>query len=157
MKVLLWQDIEKLGKRGDIVEVADGYARNYLIPKKIATPPTESCQNALEVEKKRFAVKEAKVARDLKVLAEQITKVSLTVEANANEEGHLYGSITPAMIVDALKGQGIIIDSKTVDIGESIKQVGFYEIKIKLQKDIESAVKVWIIAIGAKEKLEEKG
>ena len=146
MQVLLWQNLEKIGKRGEVVNVTDGYARNYLFPRKLASTPTPNMYKALEYEKVQVAKKQTKVLTNLKALAEQIEKVSITMEVNTNEEGHLYGSITPAMIVDGLKKQDIDIDAKHIEIDQPIKEVGVYQIKINLHKSVQPTVKVWIVS-----------
>lgn len=146
MQVLLWEDVVKLGKRGAVVDVSDGFARNYLLPRKIASVATPAMHKELEKAKVRLEEKEKKVALTFKELAEQIEKTSITMEVNTNEEGKLYGSVTPTMIADAFKENNVTVDAKLIDIQSPIKDVGVYEVKIKLFKDIEAVAKVWVVA-----------
>src|SRR6476659_8276748 len=107
VQLVLIEDVTYLGKQGDLVEVKPGYARNYLLPNSLATVPTEHNMKRLERYKARVsAAREARIA-DLKVLAEQIQRINVSIEANANEEGHLYGSVGPAEISKALKGRNL--------------------------------------------------
>jgi len=144
-QLVLIEDVQHLGKQGDVVEVKAGYARNYLLPQSLATVPTEHNMRLLERYKIRVhQAREAKIA-DLKVLAEQIQRVSVTIEANANDEGHLYGSVGPAEIGKALRGRNLPVDSEMVKMEGQIKELGLYEVKLNLGYDIESAVKVLVV------------
>ena len=145
MRLVLSEDVSSLGKQGDVVEVRPGYGRNYLLPNGLATIPTEHNLRLLE----RYKVKvqkarDAKVA-DLKVLAEQIRQVNLTIEANANEEGHLYGSIGAAEISKALKDKNLNIEPDMVRLDGAIKECALYAAKIHLGHDIECEVKVLVV------------
>jgi len=147
MKVLLWNDVEKLGRRGEIVEVKDGYARNYLIPRRMASKPTPSMYKEFELEKRRLAKVEAKLIADAKVIAERLEGIpSVSIEVNANEEGHLYGSVTPTMIAEALKDHQLKVEPKAVEIAEPIKQLGTYEVSINLHRDVKPKLKVWVLS-----------
>jgi large subunit ribosomal protein L9 len=144
-QLVLIEDVQHLGKQGDVVEVKAGYARNYLLPQSLATVPTEHNMRLLERYKIRVQqAREAKIA-DLKVLAEQIQRVSVTIEANANDEGHLYGSVGPAEISKALRGRNLPVDAEMVKMEGQIKELGLYEVKLNLGYDIESAVKVLVV------------
>jgi len=145
MQLVLTEDVQHLGKQGQLVEVKPGYGRNYLLPNGLATVPTEHNLRLLERYKIRVhQAREAKVA-DLKVLAEQIQRVSVTIEANANDEGHLYGSAGPIEISKALRGRNLPVDAEMVKMEGPIKELGLYEVKLNLGYDIESAVKVLIV------------
>src|SRR5919206_959652 len=110
MQLVLTEDVANLGKQGDLIEVKAGYGRNYLLPNGLATVPSEHNLRLLERYKERVRqAREARIA-DLKVLAEQIQRVTVTIEANANEEGHLYGSVGPAEISKALRGQNLPVE-----------------------------------------------
>jgi large subunit ribosomal protein L9 len=148
MQVLLWQDIDKLGRRGDVVEVTDGYARNYLFPRGLATKPTPGMFKRFKQEKDRLERREKKIIENRKELAEQIEKTSLTIEAKANEEGHLYGSITPTIISEALLQQGLKVEAKLIELEEPIKEVGLYSIKINLHPQVQPMAKVWVVPTG---------
>ena len=158
MKVLLWKDIDTLGKRGEVVNVKDGYARNYLFPRKLASQDTESMRKELELAKRRSAKQEAQLVVEAKEVAEKLVKVpSVTVEVNANAEGHLYGTVTPTMIVEAIRGeQGLKVDAKCVEIAEPIKQIGTYDVQIALHKEVKHTLKVWVITTKAVKPPEKK-
>ena len=144
-QLVLIEDVQHLGKQGDLVEVKAGYARNYLLPQSLATVPTEHNLRLLDRYKIRVQqAREAKVA-DLKVLAEQIQRVSVTIEANANDEGHLYGSVGPAEISKALRGRNLPVEAEMVKMEGPIKELGLYEVKLNLGYEIESAVKVLVV------------
>src|SRR5207249_4142357 len=114
MQLVLTEDVTNLGKQGDLVEVKAGYGRNYLLPNGLATVPTGHNLRLLDRYKQRVQqAREARIA-DLKVLAEQIQRVTLTIEANANEEGHLYGSVGAPEISKGLKGQNLMVDQEMV-------------------------------------------
>jgi large subunit ribosomal protein L9 len=147
MKVLLWNDVEKLGRRGEVVEVKDGYARNYLIPRRLASKPTPSMYKEFELEKRRVAKVEAKLIADAKVVAERLLQIpSVSIEVNANDEGHLYGSVTPTMVAESLKDHQLKVEPKTVEIAEPIKQLGTYEVTINLHRDVKPKLKVWVLS-----------
>lgn len=146
MQLVLTEDVQHLGKQGEVVEVKPGYGRNYLLPRGMATIPTE--HNLRLLERYKIRVKQAREARiaDLRVLAEQITKMpGITVEANANDEGHLYGSVGPAEISKGLKAKGLMIDPDMVHQETVIKETGLYAVKLNLGHEIEAEVKVAVI------------
>jgi large subunit ribosomal protein L9 len=144
LQLVLTEDVPYLGRQGDLVEVKPGYGRNYLIPKGLATVPTEHNLRLLERFKQRVQqAREARIA-DLKVLAEQIQRVTLTIEANANEEGHLYGSVGNVEIARALKTQNLPVDPEMVRLEGPIKECALYGVKINLGHEIESEVKVLV-------------
>ena len=144
-QLVLIEDVQHLGKQGDVVEVKPGYGRNYLLPNSLATIPTEHNLRLLDRYKERVSkAREAKVA-DLKVLAEQIQRVSVTIEANANDEGHLYGSAGPIEISKALRGRNLPVDAEMVKLEGVIKECGLYAVKLNLGYEIESEVKVLVV------------
>jgi large subunit ribosomal protein L9 len=144
MQLVLIEDVANLGKQGELVEVKPGYGRNYLLPRGLATVPSEHNLRLLERYKQR--VQQAREARmaDLKVLAEQIQRTTITIEANANEEGHLYGSVGPAEISTALKSKNLLVEPEMVRMEGPIKEIALYEVKLQLGYEIESAVKVLV-------------
>jgi len=146
MQLLLTEDVAHLGKQGDLVEVKAGYGRNYLLPMGLATVPTAHNIKLLEFHKKRVQqAREAKVA-DLKMLAEQIGRVPhVTIEANANEEGHLYGSVGSPEISRALKGKNLKVEPDMVRLEGVIKECALYEVPLNLGYDIETKVKVMVV------------
>ena len=146
MQLVLTEDVPHLGKQGDVVEVRRGYGRNYLLPRGMATIPT--AHNLRMLEHHKIRVKQAREARiaDLRVLAEQITKMpGITIEANANDEGHLYGSVGPAEISRGLKAKGMLIEPDMVRLEGPIKETGLYAVKLNLGYEIETEVKVAVI------------
>lgn len=151
MKVLLWNDVDKLGKRGEVVNVKEGFARNYLFPRKLASKDTVSMRKELELAKRRAAKQEAQVIADAKEVAEKLVKVpSVTVEVNANAEGVLYGTVTQSMIAEAIRGeQGLKVDAKCVEIAEPIKNIGTYDVQIALHREVKHTLKVWVITTKA--------
>src|SRR5437016_6610434 len=145
MQLVLTEDVANLGRQGDLVEVKGGYGRNYLLPNGLATIPTEHNLRLLDRYKERVkAAREARIA-DLRVLAEQIQRVTVTIEANANEEGHLYGSVGAPEVAKALKSQNLGIDAEMVRLEGPIKECGLYAVKLNLGHDIESEVKVLVL------------
>jgi large subunit ribosomal protein L9 len=145
MQLVLVEDVPNLGRQGDVVEVKPGYGRNYLLPRGLATVPTEHNLRLLERYKQRVQqAREARIA-DLKVLAEQIARTTVTIEANANEEGHLYGSVGPQEVATALKGKNLLVEPDMVRMEGPIKEIALYEVKLNLGYDIESAVKVLVV------------
>ena len=153
LQLLLTEDVDHLGKQGDLVEVRAGYGRNYLLPQGLATIPTQHNLKLLESHKKRVsAAREAKIA-DLKAMADQIARVpQLTIEANANEEGHLYGSVGEGDISKTLKGKNLKVEPEMVKLEGMIKQCGLYEVDLNLGYDITSKVKVMVVPSKTSEK-----
>jgi len=145
MQLVLTEDVQHLGRQGDLVEVKPGYGRNYLLPNGLATVPSAHNLRLLERYKERVSqAREAKVA-DLKALAEQIQRVPhITIDANANEEGHLYGSVGAPEISRALKGKNLKVEPEMVKLEGPIKQCALYEVKLQLGYDIETNVKVMV-------------
>lgn len=145
MKVILTEDVHRLGSRGEVVTVKDGYGRNFLIPSGKALPATAG---ALEQLKIKVQVDEARVKKDKKAaeqVAERLSGVSCTVRVQADEADKLYGSVGEKDIATALEEQGHPTDSANVIMDEHIKMLGVYPIKIRLFKDVEAEIKVWVI------------
>jgi large subunit ribosomal protein L9 len=150
MQLVLTEDVAHLGKQGDLVEVKHGYGRNYLLPNGLATIPTEHNMRLLERYKQRVqAAREARIA-DLRVLAEQIQRMTITIEANANEEGHLYGSVGAPEISKALKAQNLSVDAEMVRLEGPIKECALFGVKLSLGHEIETEVKVLVTRIQEK-------
>ncbi|MBM4068745.1 MAG: 50S ribosomal protein L9 [Planctomycetes bacterium] len=148
MQLVLTEDVPHLGSQGDLVEVKAGYGRNYLLPNGLATIPTAHNIRLLELYKQRvFQAREAKMA-DLRALAEQIARVPhITIEANANEEGHLYGSVGAPEVSKALKGKNLKVEVEMVRLEGQIKECALYEVKLNLGYDIETNVKVMVVPL----------
>lgn len=145
MKVILRQDHERLGKVGDAVEVKDGYARNYLIPRKIAFEATAGNLRALEEEKTQRVHRSEKELRTAKKLAAELEKLSITIQMKVGEEEKLFGSVTSQTIADSLKEKGFTIDKRVIDLGEPIRALGIYTVELKLHSEVTGKVKVWVV------------
>ena len=145
MKVILRQDYNKLGNIGEVVDVKDGFARNFLIPRSIAFRATEGNLKALEQEKKQLARKEEKVVQDSEKLAAQLGSVSLTITMKVGEDDKLFGAVTSQMIADSLSEKGYSIDKRIVELEEPIKTLGIFEVPVKLHTKVSAKVKVWVV------------
>jgi large subunit ribosomal protein L9 len=145
MKVILRQNHNKLGNIGDVVDVKDGFARNYLIPRSIAFRATEGNLKALEQEKKSLARKEEKVVQDSEKLAAQLGSVSLTITMKVGEDDKLFGAVTSQMIADSLTEKGYSIDKRIIELEEPIKTLGIFEVPVKLHAKVSAKVKVWVV------------
>ena len=145
MKVILRQNFEPLGQIGDVVEVKDGYARNYLLPYKIAYTALKGNIRALEEEKQNVAKKSQQELNAADKLAAELEKVSITIPVQVGEEDKIFGSVTTQMIVDALKEKGYDVDKRKVEIEETIKTLGIYSVNIKLHTSVSTTIKVWVV------------
>ncbi|MEK6570861.1 MAG: 50S ribosomal protein L9 [Bacteroidota bacterium] len=145
MKVILRQNFEQLGQLGDIVEVKDGYARNYLIPKKIAYPATAGYLKTLEEEKKQLVHRQQKDLRGAEKLAAELEKVSLTLPMKVGEEDKLFGAVTPQMIAEHLAEKGFEVDKRRIELGDQIKALGVYSVDVKLHSSVTAKVKIWVV------------
>lgn len=145
MKIVLREDVENLGRRGDVLQVADGYARNFLIPKRLALLATG--ENLHRVEKARErADRQRRQERDEAArTAERMRGLSLTIVKKAGEEETLYGSVTSAEIAAALEKEGIPIDKRRVRLEEPIKSLGIYSVPVDLHPEVTGEVKVWVV------------
>jgi len=142
MKVILKENIDTLGHIGDLVKVAPGYARNYLIPKGLAIEATVKNARALEHAKRQMEYKKNKVLEQAKGLAAKIEGLSLAIAHQAGEEGKLFGSVTNMELAELLKGQGIELDRKKIVLAEPIKHVGEFTATIKLHPEVTATLKV---------------
>lgn len=145
IEVLLMEDVPHLGMQGEVVKVAEGYARNYLFPQKLAAPATAAMQRRLaKIQRQREEQRKAALAR-ARSLAARLEGVSVTLRAKASEEGKLYGSITAQDIVDALREQGVELERAMIQLERPIKELGVYEVKVRLHAEVEGSVKVWVV------------
>ena len=145
IELLLIQSVEHLGDQGDVVEVKLGYANNYLLPQGLATIATDHHKRMVEKHKaKLLEIQKARLA-GLRKLADELKQHSLNIEANANEEGHLYGSVGAPEIVSALKTAGVTITPDQVRLEGPLKELGLYTVKIHVGQEIDSEVKVWVV------------
>jgi len=146
MQVILREDIEKLGKIGDLVKVADGYARNYLVPAKKAMEATPKNVHAMDHAKKMVSDRLRKLKKEAVADAENIKALAVTIKAKVGEEGKLFGSVTSMDIAEAAKAQGVVIDKRKLVIEEPIKRLGDYTVTVKLHADITAEFKVSVVA-----------
>lgn len=151
MQLLLLKDVRRLGHVGDIVEVATGYARNCLIPQHLATDPTEENIKAIEEEKKRAAAGRARRLKEFETLAEQMADVTVTVEAPANPEGTLYGSVGAKEIAGALQALGHPVLSEQVLLDAPIRTLDNRSVTLEFADDITAQIKLWVVRAGATE------
>ncbi len=145
MKVILRQDIEKLGERGEVREVAGGYARNFLLPRSLALEATSENVEILEREKKRETRELEKKKKETELLGEKLEKLSCTISRQAGEDEKLFGSVTTSHIASALKKEGIEINKKDIELEEPIRELGIYTVSIKLPYEIKGKLKVWVV------------
>lgn len=145
MEVILRDDVPKLGRRGDIVAVKEGYARNFLFPRQLALPASSGNRKQVEQEKAAHARLEAKEVSDADALARMLALVTLTIPAKAGESDQLFGSVTAMDIAEALAVKGYDIDKRKVLLEEPIKTIGEYDVPLRLHRDVTAPVKVNVI------------
>lgn len=145
IELLLVQSVDHLGKQGDVVVVKPGYANNYLVPQGLATVATEHHRRMVEKHKARLAEIQKSRMAGLRAIAEQLGRQSVTIEANANDEGHLYGSVGPHDIVLALKGAGVTITEDQVRLKGPLKELGLYTVQVHVGQEIDADLKVWVV------------
>ena len=146
MEVILREHVDSLGRRGEIVKVADGYARNYLLPRKIALPVTAGNKKQVERERGKFEVKEAEERKVAEAVAERMGTVEIAIARKVGETEALYGSVTTADIAQALAAKGFEVDRRKLQLAEPIKKLGDFEVPIKLHHDVTARVKVKVVA-----------
>jgi len=146
MKVVLREDVEKVGLRGDVIRVAAGYGRNYLIPKGLAYPATSGNMKVLGDEKRAKDIRDAKVRKDFETIAHRISELSFTVSKKVGENMHLFGSVTNQEIADLLAGRGFEIDRRKIVLDEPIKSLGTHAVPIRLHKDVTAQVTIEVVA-----------
>ncbi|MEY4188479.1 MAG: 50S ribosomal protein L9 [Planctomycetaceae bacterium] len=145
VEVLLVHDVENLGKRGDIVKVKPGYARNYLLPQGKATVATQHNKRMVEKHREKLAALEVSRIKQLQKVAEAVSKYSATIEAHATADNHLYGSVVARDISEALKAAGHAVEAEHVRLEGPIKELGMYTVKLKFHEKVQSEVKVWVV------------
>lgn len=146
MKIILTKDVKGLGQEGEIYEVRDGYARNYLLPRGFAVEASEKNIKKIEQIKMSLRLKKEKLLKEAEALQKKLNRISVTIEANAGEEEKLFGSITPEDIAEALKSQyDIQIDKHQIYLEEPIKKLGIYKVPVHLVGEINADLKVWIV------------
>ena len=152
MEVILREHVDNLGRRGEVVKVADGYARNYLLPRKLALVATEGNRKQIERERAKFDAKEAEEKGVADAAAQRIANVELEIRRKVGETEVLYGSVTTSDIAEALAAKGIELDRRKVQLQEPIKKLGEYDVPIKLHRDVITKIKLRVIAEGEPEK-----
>lgn len=147
MKVILIQDVQGLGKSASLVKVKDGFAHNFLIPKKLALPATQANIKILEQQKQKKAQESEKLHKQAQALKEKLDNLSLTIPALTQDEDKekLYGSISVQDIADALKEEGFEIDKGLIMLEQSIRSLGIYEIPLKLHPEVSAKIKIWVV------------
>lgn len=145
MKVILKKEVAGLGNLGSIVEVKDGFARNYLFPRELAIAHSKESLRVIEVEKKKTEGLIKKKKQDALDLAEKLKSISCTVKVKAGEEDKLFGSVTTADISQALKTEGIAVDKKDILLDDSIKSLGVYQVFIRLHPEVKGEVRIWVV------------
>lgn len=145
MEILLRQDYENLGKKGEQVKVKDGFARNFLIPKGLAYIATEANKKRFENELQQQTWRMARDQKKAAELAARLQNVSCTISVQVGEEDKLFGSVTSQNIAESLAAQGYEVDKRKIQLDEPIKSLGIYSVPIKLHPEVEAAVKVWVV------------
>jgi large subunit ribosomal protein L9 len=145
MRIVLKEDIENLGRRGEIVQVAEGYARNFLLPKGKALLATDGNLKVLEREQRRYTLRVAREKEEMEVLARKIAGISCTLVRKVGENDQLYGSVTGADIAESLGKEGIAIDKRRIQLQDPIRTLGIYSVPVKLHAEVRAEVKVWVV------------
>jgi large subunit ribosomal protein L9 len=148
MEVILREHIEHLGRRGDLVKVADGYARNYLLPRKLALLATENNKKQIERERVKFDLKELEEHKSAQAVADRMANLELEISRKVGETEALYGSVTSADIADALAAKGFELDRRKLQLAEPIKRLGEFEVPVKLHREVTVNLKVRVVAEG---------
>jgi large subunit ribosomal protein L9 len=148
MEVILRQHVDHLGRRGELVKVADGYARNYLLPRKLALLATEGNKKVIDREKEKFDAQEAEEQKVAQAVADRLANVELEIARKVGETDALFGSVTNADIAESLAVKGFEIDRRKVQLHDPIKKLGEYTVPIKLHRDVTVTVKVKVVAEG---------
>ena len=152
MEVILREHVDNLGRRGEVVKVADGYARNYLLPRKLALLVTEGNRKQIERERAKFDANEAEEQKVAGAMAERLSNVEIQIARRVGETEALYGSVTTSDVAEALTAKGFDVDRRKLQLQEPIKRLGEYAIPVKLHRDVTATIKVRVIAEGDAEK-----
>jgi large subunit ribosomal protein L9 len=149
MEVILREHVDNLGRRGDLVKVADGYARNYLLPRKLALLATDGNKKQIERERAKFEVKELEEQKVAQAVADRMATVEIEIARRVGETEALYGSVTSSDIAEALAAKGFDLDRRKLQLHEPIKKIGAYDVPVKLHRDVTVQLKVRVVAEGA--------
>lgn len=145
MKIILVKDVDRLGEIGDELVVKDGYARNYLIPNKLAIESTKGALRILEQKRREKARREQLLKEEMEKISEKIQAASCTISMEAGEEDKLFGTVTTEMVQEALLSEGIEVDKKKIVIEEPIKALGVYTVDIKLHPEVKAQARIWVV------------
>ncbi|MCK9554675.1 50S ribosomal protein L9 [bacterium] len=145
MKVILSENVDKLGKIGDVANVAPGHARNYLFPKKLAVAATDANMRFLKKKSEKEKKKEEQIVQSARDMVTRLSDVSCTISAEAGEEDKLFGSVTTADIAKVLKDEGLEIDKKQIELDSPIKKLGVYNVVVNLYRDVKATFKLWVV------------
>ena len=149
MEVILREHVDNLGKRGEIVKVADGFARNYLLPRKLALPATEGNRKHVERERKIMETRESEEKASAEAISARLSTVDITIARRVGDTEQLYGSVTPADIVDFLKSKGFDVDRRKLILPEPLKSLGEFDVPLKLHREVTVPLKVKVVKEGA--------
>mgnify|MGYP000846012219 CR=1 FL=1 len=145
VEILLMTDVKDLGAQGDVVKVADGYARNFLIPRKLGEPVSEGTRRRLAKLQRERAEAEKAQLESFRAMAAELVKNSVTIRVKVGEENKLFGSVTNADIAEALKPLGFEIEKNKIQLDDPIKELGVYDVPVRLHAQVEVTLKVWVV------------
>jgi large subunit ribosomal protein L9 len=151
MEVILREHVDNLGRRGEVVKVADGYARNYLLPRKLALVATTGNKQRIERERAKFDAAEAEEKKVAEAMAARMANVEVEIARKVGETDALYGSVTTSDIADAMRAKGFDIDRRKIQLREPIKKLSEIDVQVRLQRDVTATVKVKVVAEGSTE------
>jgi large subunit ribosomal protein L9 len=149
MEVILREHVDNLGKRGEIVKVADGFARNYLLPRKLALPATDGNRKHVERERKIMETREAEEKSSAEAMATRLSAVDISIARRVGDTEQLYGSVTASDIVELLKGKGFDVDRRKLILPEPLKSIGEFDVPLKLHREVTVPLKVKVVKEGA--------
>jgi len=148
MEVILREHVDNLGQRGDVVKVADGYARNYLLPRKLALPATDGNRKHVERERAKYDAKEAEEKKLAAAVADRMGGLDIVITRRVGETEALYGSVTTADIAEAMKAKGFDVDRRKLQLAEPLKRLGEFDVPVKLHREVTATVKIRVVAEG---------
>ena len=144
MEVILGKDVPKVGRIGDVVRVKEGFARNFLLPNKLAYPATPANLKRIAQQRAKLVAEQAQIRKDAEALAEKLSKLSCTVTVEVNDLDRLYGSVTDTDIVKALDVEGYQIDKRAIILEKPIEELGIFEVGIKLHPEVTAKIRLWV-------------
>jgi large subunit ribosomal protein L9 len=152
MEVILREHVENVGRRGEIVKVADGYARNYLLPRKLALLATDGNKQRIERERAKFDARETEERKTAEAMAARMANLAVEVARRVGESEVLYGSVTASDVAEALAAKGFDVDRRKIHLQEPLKRLGEFDVPVRLQREVTATVKVVVVAEGGSEK-----